>query len=139
VVVRSEGALERVLGLDAELYERREQWFAREVLLQQKRVLKRLETSARSFFALIEPGSCFAGALFEIALASDRIYMKEGAKIALSQLNGGVLPMGNGLSRLESRFLAKPEQAKALASKLGTYDAQAADRRGARHSGVRRA
>src|SRR5262249_2946102 len=86
----------------------REDWFVSEVLHHMKRVLKRMDLTARSFLAMIDQGSCFAGSLFELALASDRSYMLSGAdaapEIALSALNGGALPMANGLSRMATRF-----------------------------------
>jgi benzoyl-CoA-dihydrodiol lyase len=86
----------------------------RECLLFVKRVLKRVDVTAKSFFAIIEPGSAFAGTLFELALASDRIYMKDeaGTNVWISSLSGGSMPMANGLSRLQSRFLREPERAK---------------------------
>ncbi len=79
------------------------------------RVLRRLDLTAKSFFALVEPGSCFAGNLLELALASDRIYMLNDPEagetsIAVSELNGGALPMSNGLTRLQSRYQAEPEK-----------------------------
>ena len=74
-----------------------------------KRTLKRLDLTARTFFALIEPGSAFAGSLFELALAADRSYMLDDPErenfVWLSPMNGGLLPMGNGLTRLQTRFL----------------------------------
>jgi len=81
-------------------------------------VLRRLDLTAKSFFAIIEPGSCFAGNLLELMLASDRSYMLnstddsvkvEPVEIAVSELNAGGLPMSNGLTRLQSRFLAEPD------------------------------
>ena len=117
VVLRTEGDLDRVLAADAALAAAaREDWFASEVLHNMKRALKRLDVTARSLLAVVEPGSCFGGSLYELALAADRIYMKDedgGPEIAFSQLNGGALPMANGLSRLATRFLAEPDKAKA--------------------------
>jgi benzoyl-CoA-dihydrodiol lyase len=122
VRVRSEGDPARVLELDAQLQARRDHWFVREVLLLMRRTLKRMDYTARSFFTLIEPGSCFAGFLLEPALASDRIYFlndEEGRnRIALSELNGGEFPMGNGLSRLAQRFLHQPGHAESLLKNL---------------------
>ena len=73
-----------------------------------------MDMTAKSFFALAEPGSCFVGSLFELALASDRIYMRdcedEPVYVATSPMNAGLLPMGNGLSRLQTRFLGTPER-----------------------------
>jgi benzoyl-CoA-dihydrodiol lyase len=73
-----------------------------------KRVLKRLDLTARTFLAVIDQESCFAGSLFELALAADRSYMlaaEDGPKVVLSAMNMGPLPMSNGLTRLATRFL----------------------------------
>ncbi len=127
VLIKSAGDLDRVAELDRAMCERQSDWFINETLLLMKRVLKRLDLTAKSFFTVIEPGSCFAGSMFELALAADRIYMKSGAdaRIATGALNAGVLPMGNGLSRLSTRFIADPAHAAALAAG-GTFDAEAA-------------
>ena len=118
VQLRSEGDLEQVLAMDAQLQAAREHWFGREVLLLIKRTLKRLDMTARTLFALVEPGSCFGGFLYEVALACDRVYMLDDperpVQIALTRLNGGALPMGNGLSRLEQRFLGDSSHAAKL-------------------------
>jgi len=85
-------------------------WFASEVLHHMKRVLKRLDLTARSLLAVIDRGSCFAGSLFELALAADRSYMlaaNDGPTVAMSALNGGALPMSNGLTRMQTRFLGR--------------------------------
>jgi benzoyl-CoA-dihydrodiol lyase len=108
VVVRTRGDLDRVLAADQALWEAREDWFANEVLHHMKRVLKRMDVTARSFIALVDPGSCFGGSLLELALAADRTYMysgEGGPQVALTPLNEGPLPMANGLSRLATRFL----------------------------------
>jgi len=94
----------------------------REVLLQQARTLKMIDVTARTFFAIVTPGSCFAGSLFEVALAADRIYMKDDPErdnaIALSVANVGRNPMAHGLTRLENRFYQSREKvAKALEHK----------------------
>jgi benzoyl-CoA-dihydrodiol lyase len=103
-------------------------WFIREVTLYWKRVLKRLDLSSRSLFTLIEPGSCFHGLFFELALAADRSYMLQGldegdeerpATISLGALNFGPLPMSNGLTRLQSRFLGEPESVEELRKRIG--------------------
>jgi benzoyl-CoA-dihydrodiol lyase len=108
-LLKTRGELPRVLELDALLQEHRKDWFVRETLGYLRRTLSRLEVSSRSIFALIEPGSCFAGTLMELALAADRSYMHDvqeggGPKVALSALNFGAYPMANGLSRLQTRF-----------------------------------
>jgi len=127
VLIKSAGDLDHIAGLDRAIWERRGDWFIRETLLLMKRVLKRLDLTAKSFFAIVEPRSCFAGSMFELALAADRIYMKSGAdaRIATGVLNDGVFPMGNGLSRLNTRFIADPARAAALAAGR-TFDAEAA-------------
>ncbi len=92
----------------------------REIVNHIRRTLKRVDLTSRTFFALVEPGNAFAGTLFELVLAADRAYMlhddDETNTVQLSPMNGGALPMSNGLSRLEVRFLGEPASvAKALA------------------------
>src|SRR5205807_6658042 len=114
VVIRTEGAIDAVLAVDKVLAEHRSHWLVREIMHFMKRTLKRLDLTARSFFALIEPGSAFGGSLFELALAADRSYMfhddNEENVVALSAMNGGLLPMSNGLTRLQTRFLGDPNK-----------------------------
>ncbi len=126
VALATEGDVARVLAADAALVAAREDWFASEVLHHLKRVLKRLDLTARSLIAVIEPGSCFAGSLFELALAADRSYMLAadgGPEIAFSELNDGALPMSNGLSRMATRFLGVNPPAVEAGRR---FDAQAA-------------
>ena len=114
VVLKTQGSAARVMAADQVLFDQRNDWFANEVLHHMKRVLKRLDLTARSFLAVIEEGSCFAGSLLELALAADRSYMVSkngGPEIAFSSLNLGPLPMANGLSRLATRFLGEPARA----------------------------
>jgi benzoyl-CoA-dihydrodiol lyase len=138
VVFRSEGDPSAVLAADALLEGHRADWLVREIRLYWKRVLKRVDMTARSLFALIEPESCFAGSLAELAFAADRALMFAGtrsgdnrpmASLALSPLNFDVYPMGNGLSRLETRFLGEPESLaraqKAIGEPLSAEDAEA--------------
>ena len=75
VVIRTDGDLDAVLAVDRTLAEHQSHWLVREIILLMKRTLKRLDLTARSFFAIIEPGSAFGGSLFELALAADRSYM----------------------------------------------------------------
>jgi benzoyl-CoA-dihydrodiol lyase len=136
----SEGSLEYVLQTDALLDEVRDDWFVREVRLYLKRVLKRLDVTSRSLITAIGPGSCFTGTLFEIALASDQVFMLDGeyegdprppAEIRLGPMNFGDFPMVNGLTRLASRFLGDPEAPAALAARIGErFDAAAAEAAG---------
>jgi benzoyl-CoA-dihydrodiol lyase len=113
VALKTSGDPSRVLAVDAMLAAGKEDGLVREVVLLMRRVCKRMDVTAKSFFALVEPGSCFVGSLLELALAADRVYMKdsdgESATLAISPLNAGSLPMGSGLSRLEARFLGQPE------------------------------
>ncbi len=120
-----------ILALDEALMGRKDHWFVREVLLQQARTLKMIDVTARTFFAVILPGSCFAGSLFEIVIASDRSFMLDDPDqpntIALSALNGGMFPMAHGLTRLQNRFYGSPEAVeKALARKGEMLDAETA-------------
>jgi benzoyl-CoA-dihydrodiol lyase len=131
VVLETRGRGEDVLAVDRALAAHRGDWFVREVVQHMKRVLKRLDLTARSFLALVDEGSSFAGSLFELALAADRSYMlaKEGGPtVALSTLNLGLLPMSNGLSRLATRFLAEPARAERAIDEA--LDAEAALRAG---------
>ena len=111
-LVKTSGSIESVLAVDALLDAHKNDWFVGQVRHQIRRTLKRFETSARSLFAIIEGGSAFAGTLLELALASDRIYMLDDpdadVAVALSAMNAGAYRMANGLSRLETRFLAAP-------------------------------
>jgi benzoyl-CoA-dihydrodiol lyase len=141
-VIKTRGDAGRVLA-----YERllagaaREDWLAAEIQLFAKRTLKRLDVTSRSLIALIDPGSCFAGALLELALACDRQYMLDGlfedgepggavgdaagqpaaepAVIVLTAANFGTFPMGNGLSRLASRFAGDPGHLAKLEQETG--------------------
>ena len=130
VCLRTMGDIENVLTVDQALSQHREHWLIREINLFMARTLRRLDLTAKSFFALIEPGSCFAGSLLELALAADRTYMLNDSsrpvEIATSELNAGALPMSNGLTRLQSRFLAMPENIDAVLQ-TARFDTEAAD------------
>jgi len=117
IIFKSSGDAVQVLAYDAFLDANRDHWLAREIRSLWKRVLNRVDLTSRSLVTLIEPGSCFAGTLAELALASDRSYMllgkrpgdnKPPATLTLAPTNFGAYPMANGLSRLASRFLADP-------------------------------
>jgi benzoyl-CoA-dihydrodiol lyase len=130
VVVKTAGDAAQVLALDAILIAHADHWLVREITLLIKRTLKRMDLTSRSFFALIEPGSAFAGTLFELALASDRSYMLDDPDrpntIALSPMNAGPLRMSNGLTRLETRFLADPGRVQEVLAEQEPFDARAA-------------
>ncbi len=106
VSITTIGNAQNIIKLDDALLSKKDHWFIREVLLLQARVLKMIDVTAKSFFSFITPHSCFAGSLFEIALASDRIYMQNVTDntIALSSYNNSCAFMCHGLSRLENRF-----------------------------------
>ncbi|WP_241563872.1 2,3-epoxybenzoyl-CoA dihydrolase [Nonomuraea polychroma] len=149
-VLRAAGDHERVLAYDAQLREMAGDWFVNEVRHYYKRTLKRLDVTSRSLIAVIEPGTAFAGLLAELALAADRQYMLEGvyedrdddaalplhgyappppvpATIVLTLSNDGDYPMGNGLSRLQSRFWGHDDDLQAVRARLGEpLDAAAA-------------
>lgn len=134
VNLRVVGAPQLGLDLDAMLAANQDHWFVHEVMHFAKRVLKRLDMTAKSIFALIDAGTAFAGTFLEMALAADRMYVLDDAdtevQLGISLLNGGVYPMGNGLTRLETRFLGTPEAAGELLSRAGLIDAADADELG---------
>ncbi|MGY1663617.1 2,3-epoxybenzoyl-CoA dihydrolase [Geodermatophilus sp. SYSU D00705] len=136
-LLRTEGDVATAAAYDEFLLASREHWLVNETIGFYRRTVKRLDTTSRSLFALIEPGSCFVGALAEIALAADRQFMLEGqfeeddaplppAVIRLDAFNTGLLPMGNGLSRLQVRFLGSAEELAAAEAATGR-DLLAAD------------
>jgi benzoyl-CoA-dihydrodiol lyase len=139
-VLQSQGDAALVEAYDALLAQQTSNWLVREIVLYWKRTLKRLDVSSRSLIALVEPGSCFAGTLFELVLAADRSYMLDGvfegsnlpaAAIRLTDMNFGPYPMGNGLTRLASRFLAEPSHVGELKEEIGeAIDAGTADELG---------
>jgi benzoyl-CoA-dihydrodiol lyase len=105
LVLKTRGDLAAVLAGDRAMAAQRDHWFVRETIGFLRRALQRLDISSRSLFAIIDEGSCFAGSLFELALAADRSYMlAEGPQIALGALNFGGLETNNGRIRLAARF-----------------------------------
>jgi benzoyl-CoA-dihydrodiol lyase len=130
VALKTSGDPERVLEVDAMLAKHKDDGLVREATLLVKRVLKRLDMTAKSLFALVEAGSCFAGSLMELALAADRVYMLDDpdgkVQVRLSSANAGPYPMGNGLTRLQSRFLREPERVARVLEHAGPFDTKAA-------------
>ena len=126
ILLKTEGEMQPLLEVDGVLEELKNDWFVREVRWFMARTLRRLDLTARSFFAMIEPGSCFGGSLFELAIAADRSYMLEDperpCQVALTSLNGGAFPMSHGLSRLQVRFLGEPETPGKLLQSPRGYD-----------------
>jgi benzoyl-CoA-dihydrodiol lyase len=139
-VIRTQGDPETLLAHEALLAENAGHWLANEVRQYWKRTLKRVDVTSRSLVALVEHGSCFAGVLAELLWAVDRSYMMEDefegdnrpmATVTLSPDNFGSYPMGNDLTRLQTRFLATPEEVEGLKEKIGTpLEAEEADAAG---------
>jgi benzoyl-CoA-dihydrodiol lyase len=134
VALKTRGDLAAVRQIDTTLYQLRNDWLVNEILLLIGRTLRRLDLTARSLFAMVEEGSCFAGSLLEMALAADRIYMLRDAagrvRVASSPLNGGLVPMTHGLSRLQVRFMAEPERVEEIAGASEPFETEAAERAG---------
>jgi benzoyl-CoA-dihydrodiol lyase len=146
VLLRTVGDPALVLAHDEALWAAREHWFANEVIRHMARVLRRLDLTSRSFFALAnlsprpsgpesatsEQRPCFAGCLLELALAADRFYVLDDAKVqtALSPLNEGPLPMTHGLSRLGARLYGDPAKLESLLGKRDLMDPEEADAAG---------
>ena len=134
VLVRTRGDIHAVVAADRELWRRRDEWPVSEIILRIARTLRRMDVTSRSFFAVVDRGSCFAGSLLELALASDRTSMLRDdagdVRMAASQLNGGLLPMPHGLSRLEARFSAEPSTVKEILAREGPFDTAAAEEAG---------
>ena len=121
---KTAGNPDAVLAFDDFLLAHQDDWFLREVLGMVRRAFARIDVASRSIFAVIEPGSCFAGTLLELALAADRVYMRDSqgdafATVALSKMNFGALPMVNALSRLAARFYRDDAKLAALREKIG--------------------
>jgi benzoyl-CoA-dihydrodiol lyase len=133
VLLKTGGDKEAVLAHDA-LIERfaDQHWFVGELRNYMAFVLRRVDLTARSFFALIETGSCFAGSMLELAFAADRSYLLDDGQVGVhvGVLNGGALPMSNHLTRLESRFLASPEEGDGVAKSCSGYIGVAAEEAG---------
>jgi benzoyl-CoA-dihydrodiol lyase len=129
-LLRCEGDVDTAVAMDEFLLAHRDDWLVNELIGFYKRTVKRLDTTSRSLFALIEPGSCFAGALAEIAFAADRQFMLDGqfeddespappAVIRLDAFNTGLLPMSNDLTRLQVRFLGSAAELAAATAAVG--------------------
>ncbi len=125
-IFKTSGDASAVLAADAALLQHREHWFVRETIGMLRRTLARIDVSSRSLFALIEPGSCFAGTFAELAFAADRTYMaalpsneEEEPAITLSEVNFGLYPMVTHQSRLARRFYDESESIEAVRAKIG--------------------
>src|SRR5437773_1091130 len=125
-IFKTTGNPDAVLAMDEFLLAHQDHWFIREVLGMVRRTFARIDVSARSIYTLIEPGSCFAGTLFELALAADRVYMLDAdeeplAAVALSAMNFGPLPAVHHQSRLGARFHGDPATLDGLRARIGQH------------------
>jgi benzoyl-CoA-dihydrodiol lyase len=120
-IFRTEGDRKNVLDVDSVLFSNRGNWFVREVIGMMRRTLGRVDVTSRSIYALVEPNSCFAGSLLELALAADRVYMLDDPQcaIALSETNFGGLEAANGLARLEARFCRDQSRGSEMRKRIG--------------------
>jgi benzoyl-CoA-dihydrodiol lyase len=127
LLVKTFGEPQTVLAADALMLAHRSDWLVRETIGMLRRTLARLDVSSRSVYAIIEPGSCFAGVLFELALAADRTYMlalpeedAEAPRIAIDDCNFGLLPAVNDRGRLHTRFSGDCKRMAAAIESKGT-------------------
>lgn len=124
-ILKTAGNPEAVLAIDHFILEHQDNWFVREVLGMMRRTFARIDVTSRSLYAIVEPGSCVAGTLLELALAADRVYMLDSqesetpATLALSKINFGSLPMVNHLSRLAARFYEDETRLEELRAQIG--------------------
>jgi benzoyl-CoA-dihydrodiol lyase len=120
-IFRTEGDWKSVIDIDAVLSSNRGHWFVREVIGMMRRTFARIDVTSRSIYALVEPGSCFAGSLLELALAADRVYMLDDphTAIALSEMNFSGLEAANRLTRVEARFYGDESRASELQKHIG--------------------
>ncbi len=134
VLLHPRGDIDALLAVEQTLLDNRDHWLCNEILLLWARVARRYELTARSFFAIADAESCMAGLFLELALAGDRVYALDDpdhpVHFAVGPLSAGALPMSNGLTRLQSRFLAEPERAAQLAAERPRVDAAGADELG---------
>jgi benzoyl-CoA-dihydrodiol lyase len=139
-VFKTAGDADLVEKADKVLADNKNDWLVREITLYLKRTLKRIDVSSRTIFAQVEQGSCFVGTLAELLFATDRSFMLNGtfkgdnrpaAKVRLTPMNFGAYPMGNGLTRLETRFLGQKGAVDTLKGRIGKdLDAAAAEELG---------
>lgn len=134
VLVRATGDAQTVLDHDAALVAARDHWLAREVLLHMGRVLRRMDNTSRSFFALGDVGTAFAGNLLELALASDRFYLLDDpdnvVHVGMSELNEGALLMAHGLTRLQTHLYGEADKLDGLVGNRALVEPSAADEAG---------
>ncbi|MBI4818162.1 MAG: benzoyl-CoA-dihydrodiol lyase [Deltaproteobacteria bacterium] len=134
LTIHTKGDADAVLAADRGVLASQSDWLGREILGLMKRVLKRVDVTSKSMFALVEPGSCFAGSLLELMLAADRTYMLNDSSnpvhLRVNAMSSGVLPSPNGLSRLQTRFLGEPERVGKVLATTEPIDTESADQLG---------
>jgi benzoyl-CoA-dihydrodiol lyase len=124
-IIKTAGNPGAVLAIDEFILNHQGNWFVREVLGMMRRTFARIDVTSRSIYAIVEAGSCFAGTLLELALAADRIYMRDtqeggrSASMTLSKMNFGPLPMVNRISRMAARFYGDEAQLEPLRGEIG--------------------
>ncbi len=133
ILLRAKGSIETLLASD-ELLATSDHWFVIETKNLVRRVLKRLDLTAKSIYAIADEGTSFVGSFLELALAADRLYLLNDpdmpVELGISELNAGSFPMSNGISRLETRFLGTPEAVQRVLEHRGKIDAETADELG---------
>ncbi len=131
VLVRAVGDAAETLAHDKALFAMRDHWYAREVISHMGRVLRRMDLTSRSFFAMGDAGTAFAGCLLELAMAADRFYVLDDpdnpVSVGLSELNGGALPMTHGYARIAAHLIGEPDLLQTLEGRLGLLDPGEAD------------
>jgi len=124
-IFKTSGNPDAVLAIDEFILNHQDNWFVREVLGMMRRTFARIDVTSRSIYSIVGPGSCFAGTLLELALAADRVYMRDtqedgnSVSMMLSKMNFGPLPMVNNLSRLAARFYSDEAQIEMLHGAIG--------------------
>ncbi len=132
VVLRTRGDRDALLAVEKDLFANRTHWLCNEILLQMARTLRRFDLMARSTYAMVDEQACAAGAFLELTLACDRVYALDDDRVAFAfgPLSAGALPMSHGLTRLQNRFLAQPDQGARLAAEAPKLGAAEADEQG---------
>ena len=132
VVFKTRGDQQAVLQVERDLLDDRDHWLCNEIVLHMARVLRRFDLTARSIYGLVDAEACCAGAFLELTIACDRVYAldEDQVEFAVGPLSNGALPMSHGLTRLNNRFLATPEQASKLAQEQPKMIAAEADEEG---------
>lgn len=117
------GSQEILMQIDEVIARHQDHWFVNRATHYIKRVLKRIDVTSKTLVALVDEGSAFAGTLFELVALADRSFMLDDpdaeVTVRLSPLNFGLYPMGNGLTRLQTRFYGAEEALEAAQNRVG--------------------